>query len=79
MAGRTDRSTKQNILEYLDIFWTMFKIGICTFGGGYAMMAILERELAERRKWIASEELLDYIAIGQITPGIISVNVATFV
>ena len=79
MSGQTEHSTKQTILEYLDIFWTMFKIGICTFGGGYAMMAILERELGERRRWIASEELLDYIAIGQITPGIIAVNVSTFV
>ncbi|MBQ9031030.1 MAG: chromate transporter [Parasporobacterium sp.] len=65
--------------EFLDLYWTMFKIGICTFGGGYAMMAILERELAGRRKWISSEELLDYMAIGQITPGIIAVNVSTFV
>ena len=79
MSDQTEHSSKKNVLEYLDVFWTMFKIGICTFGGGYAMMAILERELAERRKWIASEELLDYIAIGQITPGIIAVNVSTFV
>ena len=70
---------KNNLIEYLDIFWTMFKIGICTFGGGYAMTAILERELVEKRKWITSEELLDYMAIGQITPGIIAVNVSTFV
>lgn len=70
---------KERIKEYWDIFWTMFKIGICTFGGGYAMMAILEKELAERKKWISSEELLDYIAIGQITPGLIAVNIATFV
>ena len=70
---------KNTLIEYLDIFWTMFKIGICTFGGGYAMTAILERELAEKRRWITSEELLDYMAIGQITPGIIAVNVSTFV
>ena len=73
------QETKQSIREFLDLYWTMFKIGICTFGGGYAMMAILERELAGRRKWISSEELLDYMAIGQITPGIIAVNVSTFV
>ena len=60
---------KNTLIEYLDIFWTMFKIGICTFGGGYAMTAILERELAEKRRWITSEELLDYIAV----------NVSTFV
>lgn len=68
-----------SIKEYLDIYWTMFRIGICTFGGGYAMMAIIEKELAEKKHWISSEDLLDYIAIGQITPGIIAVNVSTFV
>ena len=73
-----DPDRKRALKEYLDIFWTMFKIGICTFGGGYAMMAIIEKELAERKKWIDSKELLDYIAIGQITPGIIAVNVSTF-
>ena len=67
------------VKEYLDIFWTMFKIGICTFGGGYAMMAILERELSERRTWVSQEDILDYMAIGQITPGIIAVNISTFV
>ncbi len=72
-------SARHNILQYLDIFWTMFRIGICTFGGGYAMMAIIEKELAEKKHWISSEELLDYIAIGQITPGVIAVNVSTFV
>lgn len=68
-----------SVKEYLDIFWTMFKIGICTFGGGYAMIAILERELAVRRKWVSQEEIIDYIAVGQITPGIIAVNMSTFV
>ena len=72
-------SAKNNLIQYLDIFWTMFRIGISTFGGGYAMMAIIEKELGERKHWISSEELLDYIAIGQITPGVIAVNVSTFV
>ncbi len=57
----------------------MFKIGITTFGGGYAMVAIIDRELGERKKWIEKEELLNYIAISQITPGVIAVNVSTFV
>ena len=61
------------------IYWTMFKIGVTTFGGGYAMIAIFDRELGERQKWIDREELLDYLAISQITPGVIAVNVATFV
>ena len=72
-------SVWETIKGYFDIYWTMFRIGICTFGGGYAMMAIIEKELAEKRHWISSEELLDYIAIGQITPGVIAVNVSTFV
>ena len=70
---------KGKILLYLDIFWTMFKIGITTFGGGYAMIAIIDRELSDNKHWIEKEELLDYIAISQITPGIIAVNVSTFV
>ena len=57
----------------------MFVIGITTFGGGYAMVAIIQRELGEKKKWISETELLDYIAISQITPGIIAVNVSTFV
>ena len=72
-------SVWDRIKEYLDVYWMMFKIGICTFGGGYAMMAIIEKELAQKKRWISSEDLLDYIAIGQITPGVIAVNVSTFV
>ena len=74
---------KQNfwatLKEYLTIYWTMFVIGICTFGGGYAMTAIIQRELGEKKKWIDEDELLDYIAISQITPGVIAVNISTFV
>ena len=70
---------KERIKKYFDIYWTMFKIGICTFGGGYAMVAIISKELGERKKWIDQEELLNYIAISQITPGVIAVNVSTFV
>ena len=72
-------SVWETIKEYLYIYWTMFQIGICTFGGGYAMISILERELVEKKKWISSAELLDYVDIGQITPGVIAVNMATFV
>lgn len=72
-------TAKEKILNYLDIFWTMFKIGITTFGGGYAMVAIIDRELSDRKQWIEKEELLNYIAISQITPGVIAVNVSTFV
>ena len=62
-----------------DLFSVFFKIGLCTFGGGIAMLPILERELSEKRGWTTSNELLDYFALGQATPGIIAVNVATFV
>lgn len=62
-----------------ELFFVFFKIGICTFGGGIAMLPILERELAQKRGWTNSDELLDYFAIGQSTPGIIAVNVATFI
>lgn len=64
---------------YLDLFWTFAKIGVCTFGGGYAMLPILQRELVEKRQWSTEEEMSDYYAIGQCTPGIIAVNTATFV
>lgn len=62
-----------------DLFSVFFKVGLCTFGGGIAMLPILERELGEKRGWVTGDELLDYFAIGQSTPGIIAVNVATFV
>ena len=64
---------------YFDLFWTFAKIGVCTFGGGYAMLPILQRELVEKRNWTTEGELSDYFAIGQCTPGIIAVNTATFV
>lgn len=63
----------------LDLYLTFFKIGSITFGGGLTMLPILERELIDGKKWTTSEELLDYYAIAQTTPGIIAVNVATFV
>ncbi|MDD3193109.1 MAG: chromate transporter [Oscillospiraceae bacterium] len=65
--------------ELLDLFWTFARIGGLTFGGGYAMLPILQREVVEKRKWVSDEELMDYYAIGQCTPGIIAVNTATFV
>lgn len=64
---------------YLDLFLTFARVGICTFGGGYAMLPILQREVVEKKGWATEEELTDYFAIGQCTPGIIAVNTATFV
>lgn len=66
-----------NIL--LDMFLTFAKVGVMTFGGGYAMLPILQREVVENKGWATEEELMDYFAIGQCTPGIIAVNTATFI
>ncbi len=65
--------------ELWDLFVTFARIGGLTFGGGYAMLPILQREVVERRKWATEEELMDYYAIGQCTPGVIAVNTATFI
>ena len=62
----------------LDLFLTFAKIGAFTFGGGLAMLPIIEKELVIKRGWVTKDKLLDYFAIGQATPGIIAVNVATF-
>ena len=62
-----------------DLFRAFFTIGALTFGGGYAMLPMLEREIVSKHKWATSEELLNYFAIGQCTPGVIAVNTATFV
>lgn len=61
------------------LFTSFFKIGILTFGGGYAMLPMLEREIVTKHKWSTMEEIMDYFAIGQCTPGIIAVNTATFI
>ncbi len=64
---------------YFDLFLTFAKVGVCTFGGGYAMLPILQREVVEKKGWATDEELTDYFAVGQCTPGIIAVNTATFI
>ena len=65
--------------ELIELLTVFAKIGAVTFGGGYAMLPILQRELVEKRGWVTDEEIMDYFAIGQCTPGIIAVNTATFV
>ncbi|MEE1167272.1 MAG: chromate transporter [Treponema sp.] len=65
--------------RYFELYLTFLKIGSLTFGGGYAMLPMMQGELVDSKKWITEEELLDYYAVGQSTPGIIAVNVATFV
>jgi chromate transporter len=66
-----------NIL--LDMFLTFAKVGVMTFGGGYAMLPILQREVVDNKGWATEEELMDYFAIGQCSPGVIAVNTATFI
>ena len=64
---------------YLDLYLTFARIGVCTFGGGYAMLPILQREVVENRHWATEDELMDYYAIGHCTPGVIAVNTSTFI
>ena len=65
--------------ELFDLFWTFCKIGALTFGGGYAMLPLIQREIVENKKWSTEREILDYYAVGQCTPGVIAVNTATFI
>jgi chromate transporter len=65
--------------ELLDIYLTFFRVGISTFGGGYAMIPVVERELINKKGWVTMDEVMNYYTIAQITPGIIAVNLSTFV
>lgn len=65
--------------ELFDLYCTFFRIGGLTFGGGLTMLPMLKFELVEKKSWVGEEELLNYYAIGQCTPGIIAINVSTFV
>lgn len=67
------------LLQLLDLYYTFAKIGTFTIGGGLAMMPMMQKELIDRRHWITEEDLIDYYAVGQSTPGIVAVNVSTFV
>ena len=67
------------IRELLNLFTIFFKIGLFSIGGGYVMLPMLRREMVENRHWLSDEELIDYYAIAQATPGIIAINTATFV
>lgn len=64
--------------KYFSLFMTMFKIGLFTFGGGYAMIALLENEFVEKKKYVEKEEFLDMVAIAESTPGPIAINAATY-
>ncbi|MBQ7955911.1 MAG: chromate transporter [Lachnospiraceae bacterium] len=69
----------KKIKGYLSLFLTMLKIGLFTFGGGYAMIALLENEFVEKKKWLEKDEFLDVAAIAESTPGPIAINAATYI
>lgn len=73
------RTSKDGIMLLFKLFAAFFKVGITTFGGGYAMLPMLQKELVEKRGWTTDEDILDYFAVGQCTPGVIAVNTATFI
>lgn len=79
LAGTLRPMKKWEIKALAEIYIQFFRIGLFTFGGGIAMMPLMKRDLIEKRNWITEDELVDYYAIGQSTPGIIAVNVSTFV
>ncbi|NBK21643.1 MAG: chromate transporter [Spirochaetia bacterium] len=70
---------KRNAAGLWDLYISFFKIGGLTFGGGYAMLPMLQREVITKHNWVTEEEVLDIYAIGQCTPGIIAVNTATMI
>ncbi|MDR0387567.1 MAG: chromate transporter [Treponema sp.] len=65
--------------SFPELYWTFFKIGCFTFGGGYAILPILERELIRKKGWATMDEVMDYYTIAQVTPGVIAINVSTFI
>ena len=74
-----NKQFKQKAKKYLELFWTFFKIGAFTFGGGLAMIPLIERIVVDKKKWMTSDEMVNMIAISQSTPGVIAVNSATYV
>lgn len=70
---------KEKFLKALSLFITFFKIGAFTFGGGYAMIPLIQKEIAENKKWVTDDDILEIIAIAESTPGPIAINSATFV
>ena len=79
MDIRNEFGSEEILKELWELFWAFAKMGVMTFGGGMAMLPILQREVVENKHWATEEELTDYFAIGQCTPGIIAVNTATFI
>ena len=72
-------ATARKVNIYWDSFKTFFKIGICTLGGGYAMIPLIEEEVVNKKQWVSKDEMLDLIAIAQSCPGVFAINIATFI
>ena len=70
---------KEKLKTWLSIFWVFFRIGAFTFGGGYAMIPLIQKETVEKKKWITDDDILEIIAIAESTPGPIAINSSTFV
>ncbi len=77
--AKSQPERKNRVKDLWDLFFTYMKIGFINFGGGYAMLPLLERELVNKRGWTTLDELRDYFAVGQCTPGVIALNVSTFI
>ena len=77
-ADTKDRPAKGARLLW-QLYWAWFRMGLFTFGGGYAMLPMIQKEVIDRYHWADEEEVLDYYAVGQCTPGAIAVNTATFI
>ena len=73
---KSEKKWKGGLFE---LFWSFFKIGLFTFGGGYAMIPLIQKEAVESKKWISDDDILEIIAIAESTPGPIAINSATFV
>lgn len=69
----------KNTKELIEIFVSFFKIGLFTFGGGYAMIPLIEKEIVEEKKWVRKEEITDILAVAQSIPGAVAINTATFI
>ncbi|MDN3017230.1 chromate transporter [Paenibacillus sp. BSR1-1] len=70
---------KEEWRKLFQLFWTFFKIGPATFGGGFAMIPLIEREIVEKKKWIESEDVTDLFALAQSVPGAVAINSASFI
>lgn len=79
MNRRSRVKADRKMKEIIKLYGTFFKIGIMTFGGGYAMLPMIQREIVEKHQWATEEEVMNYYAVGQCTPGVIAVNTATFI